>query len=345
MSSVFHARLINDPFDDPGLFIRLQWERRALLFDLGSLDKLTPGELLRISDAYVSHTHMDHFIGFDRLLRVLLGRERALRVFGPPGIIANVEGKLHGYTWNLVDGYPLAIEVHEVHPDRVESAAFACGERFLRRDLPSRPFHGVLTDEPLFRVEAVHLDHRIPCLAFSLAERFHINIDRDRLEKLGWPVGPWLSELKQRIREGWADESRFVARWPREGRIEEREFALGELKAEIVRVSRGQKIVYVTDTLYSPGNRDRIVALAKEADTLFCEAAYLERDLDKARERYHLTASQAGLLAKEAGVKRLVIFHFSPRYRDHPGALYQEAQEASGGPVAVLPPAHIEGSR
>ena len=50
---------------------------------------------------------MDHFIGFDApLLRVALGRGKTLRLYGPPGLIANVEGKLHGYTWNLVDGYP-----------------------------------------------------------------------------------------------------------------------------------------------------------------------------------------------------------------------------------------------
>ncbi|MFN3477030.1 MAG: ribonuclease Z, partial [Candidatus Methylomirabilales bacterium] len=332
----FHPTLIHDPFGDPGLFVRLSWERRALLFDLGDLSPLTPGELLQVSDVFVSHAHMDHFIGFDQLIRIILGREKSLRLFGPPGIIANVQGKLQGYTWNLVEDYPLTIEVHEVHPDLILSATFVCREKFVRRDLPPRPFHRTLIDEPLFLIEAVHLDHRIPCLAFSLAEKIHINIDKDRLTKRGWPVGPWLSELKQHIREGKPDDSVFVARWKRDRGVEERAFTLGELKVEIVTIAKGQKIVYVVDALYSLENRAKIVELAKGADTLFCEAAYLERDAELAAERYHLTAKQAGLLAREAGVKRLVVFHFSPRYRDNPEAPDREAQEAFAGEAAFI---------
>jgi len=335
MAAIFHARLIHDPFNDPGVFIRLQWERRAFLFDLGDLSPISAGELLRVTDVFVSHAHMDHFIGFDLLLRVLLGREKALRLFGPPGFLGHVEGKLKGFTWNLVDDYPLVLEVHEIHPGEIRSAVFPCRERFERRDLGRRPFKGLLLDEPLFVVKAVHLDHRIPCLGFAVEEKVHLNIDRDRLQRLGWPVGPWLSELKRQIREGRPDESLFVARWRWDGEVVERTARLGELKAQIVRVSKGQKIAYVTDILYSEGNRAKVVELAQDADLFFCEAAYLERDRDKARERYHLTARQAGSLAREAGVRKLVLFHFSPRYRDEVGELYREAEEAFGGAVAV----------
>jgi len=335
MAAIFHVRLIQDPFNDPGVFVRLQWEKRAILFDLGDLSPLLPGELLKVTDVFVSHAHMDHFIGFDQLLRVLLGREKALRLFGPPGILGHVEGKLKGFTWNLVDNYPLVLEVHEVHPGEIRSAFFPCRERFERRDLGGRPFDGILLDESLFVVKAVHLDHRIPCLAFALEEKVHLNIDKDRLHNLGWPVGPWLGELKRQIREEKPDESLFVARWRRDGELVERAVTLGELKAQVVRMSKGQKIAYVTDILYSEGNRGKVVKLAKDADLFFCEAAYLERDLDKAEERYHLTARQAGSLAREAGSRKLVLFHFSPRYQDEGGELYREAEEAFGGAVVV----------
>ena len=110
MRPSFNPRLINGPFDDPGLFIPFYFQNRALIFDLGDISCLAAKDLLKISHAFITHTHMDHFIGFDRLIRVALGRGKRLRFFGPPGLIANIEGKLRGYTWNLVDGYVSSIK-------------------------------------------------------------------------------------------------------------------------------------------------------------------------------------------------------------------------------------------
>ena len=105
MRPSFHPRLINDPFSDPGLFIPFLFEKRALMFDLGDLSSLSSKDLLKVSHVFVTHTHMDHFIGFDTLLRTLLGRDKTLHLFGPPDFFQHVEGKLAGYTWNLVSEF------------------------------------------------------------------------------------------------------------------------------------------------------------------------------------------------------------------------------------------------
>lgn len=334
MTNLFQPRLLHGPFGDPGLYVRLRWERRAVLLDLGDLTTQPPGELLRITDIFVSHTHMDHFIGFDHLLRTILGRDLTIRLFGPPGIIANVEGKLAGYTWNLVEGYTLTFDVHEVDEEKITVARFPCRARFERIDLPlSSPFTGVLVDDPLFRIEAVHLDHKIPCLAFALTETERINIDPERLKGLGLDTGPWLTEFKRLIRSGAPDETVIHAPCTRGTEKAFQPWQLCQLRDQIMTITKGQRLVYVTDTLYSDTNRQKIVALAQDADLLFCEAMYLEQDRDGATERHHLTARQAGLLAREANVKELMIFHFSPRYQECPEALYQEAADAFGGPV------------
>jgi len=334
MTNLFQPRLLNGVFGDPGLFVRLRWERRALLLDVGDLSAQPPADLLKVSDVFVSHTHVDHFIGFDHLLRIVLGRDRTIRLFGPPGIIANVEGKLGGYTWNLVEGYTLTFDVHEVSPEKVTVARFPCGARFERIDLrPPSAFLGVVLDDPLLVVRAVHLDHKIPCLAFAIAEPTRINIDPEGLKRVGLAAGPWLTDFKRLVRAGAPDGT--TVRAPAVGGAGDsvREATLGDLKGEIVTVTRGQRLAYVTDALYSPENRRKIVALAKDADVLFCEAAYLDRDRDRATERHHLTARQAGLLAREANAKELVLFHFSPRYQGSPDSLYREAGDAFGGPV------------
>ena len=106
MRSIFSPELVNGPSGDPALYVDFRFEPRALLLDLGDLHLLPPKKILRISDVFVSHTHMDHFCGFDRLLRICLGRDTGLRLYGPPGFIAQVEHKLAAYTWNLVERYP-----------------------------------------------------------------------------------------------------------------------------------------------------------------------------------------------------------------------------------------------
>jgi len=61
-----------------------------MLFDLGRLDRLSVREILKLSDVFVSHTHIDQFIGFDHLLSSALHREQDLRLFGPNGFIENL---------------------------------------------------------------------------------------------------------------------------------------------------------------------------------------------------------------------------------------------------------------
>jgi ribonuclease Z len=330
----FTARLVNSPFDDPGLLISFQYQRRALLFDLGDVHALSPRDLLKISHVFVTHTHMDHFVGFDTLLRVSLGRDKELQLFGPAGFFERVEGKLAGYTWNLVDAYPynLRLRVTEVGEERCRTREYRCKERFLKAGHEGdAPVNRVLVREPAFRIEAVLLDHRIPCLGLSLIGELSVNIDKEALKDLGLPVGPWLASFKQAVAEKSDPDRAFSVVWEEEGKISrERTFPFGELKGKIARISPGQKVTYLTDLLGSPENLEKAVELARGADTLFVEAAFLDRDKETARTKWHLTAKEAGSLARKAGVKQMTLFHFSPRYSDLEEEIRKEAMEAFG---------------
>ncbi|MDX2253480.1 MAG: hypothetical protein NW202_14425 [Nitrospira sp.] len=337
MNPSFSSYLVNDVFGDPGVYVDIRWSKRALLFDLGHNDGLGPTRLLRAGEIFVSHTHMDHFIGFDSVLRVALGRGKTLRLFGPPGLIENVQGKLRGYTWNLVDGYPLTIDVQEFHEREIQRTTFLASTGFQPSERTSTPtpcHDGPLVtvfEDPMFTVKAVALNHRIPSFAYSLEELFHINVNKQKLHKAGLRVGAWLKDVKQHIWLGRPDDFRFTVALYDEHRREDREFVLGEVKERFLAISRGQKIAYVVDARYDEENEAKIVALAHGADVFYCESPYLDVDAEKARDRYHLTARQAGLLARKAQVRDLVVFHFSPRYTGQGDSLEREAMDAFQG--------------
>ena len=99
-------------------------------------------------------------------------------------------------------------------------------------------------------------------------------------------------------------------------------------KQHALRTARGQKIAYVVNAGYHDQNIDRIVALAIGADQFFIEAPFLDADVKVAAERRHLTARQAGDIARRAGVSRFVPFHFSARYRDQEDRLRSEVERA-----------------
>jgi ribonuclease Z len=335
MKTAFIPRLVNHPFGDPGLYVALRYHGRALLFDLGRIDRQPAAELLKISHVFVSHTHMDHFIGFDHLLRLFLARECHVELFGPPGIIANVRGKLAGYTWNLVDGYPFVLTVHEVDTDAIRCVRLRATTAFSPEPQPPRPFTGVLVDSPDHQVTAAHLDHRIPCLGFALTEKTRLNVRPEQLAALGVPAGRWLNELKDAIRAGRPADLPVDVAWTENGEGKRARFRLDELQARLIVETPGQKLAYVVDTLFNRHNLERIAALARNADIFFCESLFLDADRDQATKRYHLTARQAGTLARAAGVRRLETFHFSPRYERDPVPLRAEAQAVFRG---ELPP-------
>ncbi|MHB1124501.1 MAG: ribonuclease Z [Ramlibacter sp.] len=327
---MFSPELVNQPFGDPGLFVDFNFERRALLFDLGDLGALAPRKLLRVSDVFVSHTHMDHFVGFDQMLRLCLGRPTSIRLFGPPGFAAQVEHKLAAYTWNLVENYAadFFVEAWEVD-QRWQATGVRLRSRRRFRSEPLPPRHcpdGVLADEAGFRVRAAFLDHGIPCLGFALEEKVRVNVWKSRLAELGLAVGPWLKQLKDAALGGAPDGT--PVRVPLAGDTGERVFTLGALKAAVLQFVPGETICYVTDVAYTPDNVRRISALAAGASQLFIEATFLDEDGQHAASKMHLTARQAGSIARLAGAKRVVPFHFSPRYEQREADLRRELEAA-----------------
>jgi ribonuclease Z len=323
MKTSFLPRLVNGQTGDPALFVDILREKRALLFDCGTLTNLSPSEILRITDVFITHAHIDHFIGFDHLLRLHMGRGKRIRVHGPKGIIACVRGKLSGYTWNLVKRQRLVFEVREWDGSRLRASEFWCRNRFRQGGSRLLDKSEFLFEDELVEIKATILDHKIPSLGFSVSEREFYNIDPVKLEALGKRPGPWLNELKRWARRG-RDPSATI---PVDGQQQN----AAELAEKLLIVTPGRTLVYIADVRGSRDNQEKIVELSRGADVLFCEGAFLHEDKERADETYHLTAREAGELARRAEVGRLVVFHFSPKYEGRFSELEQEALQAHRG--------------
>ena len=336
MRHLFVPTLVNDAFGDPGLYVDFRDERRAVLFDLGDVTALPPRKLMRISHAFVTHAHMDHFAGFDHLLRVVLGRKAHLALTGGPGFVDQVEHKLRAYTWNVVHRYEVALvlDVREVRPDGSGAAArFSSRESFARADgAPFAPAGDVLHDEPVFRVRGRFVDHGIPCLAYALEEKARVNVGKDRVLAAGFGTGAWLRTLKRAVLTGAPDATPVEVRWRDAAGEHAATRTVGELRPLILDVSPGRRIGYVTDLQFSAANVDALGALLDGVDDLFIESVFRDRDADHAARKHHLTAGQAGRIARRVSAKRVVPFHFSPRYEGEAEAVRAEVAAAFTAP-------------
>lgn len=302
---------------DPSLYVEIVGKKRSLLFDCG-INTLTNSEILKISDIFISHTHVDHFIGFDGILRISLSADKRLGIYGPKGIRKNIRSKLGGYNWNIAQNIPLSLRVYEIQRDSIIISSYIGKNGFRFNSLKKEEKVGrCLLKAEGFSVEYMELDHKTLCLAYSIIEEPAINIDKEKLQELNFIPGPWIKELKRAVKEGLDG---FI-------QVNDKEYSIGYLKDKLVKVRKGDKITYVTDTIINEESFERIVQFASYADKFYCEATFLEKDRNKAKATYHMTAREAGILAREAQVKELIIFHFSRRYEDNYQRLIDEARK------------------
>jgi ribonuclease Z len=152
---------------------------------------------------------------------------------------------------------------------------------------------GLLFEDAEFTVHCGPLEHRVPAFGYRIQEknrpgRFNL----EKAQALGIPPGPIYKDLK-------AGKTLCLE----DGRqIDGREFCGPD--------QMGRSIVYCTDTVFCAG----AIELAQGADLLIHEATFAHQDAEMAFQRLHSTSTMAAQVALAAGVKQLVLTHFSPRY-------------------------------
>jgi ribonuclease Z len=324
MRPSFIPRLVNTELFDPIVYVCMLNEKKAIMFDCGRIEGLTNREILALDAIFVSHTHMDHFIGIDQVLRIILHREKPMHIYGPRDITSKMLAKLNAYTWNLTQDYPLEVIIHEVRDATINITKTMAGKGFevVSQQEEERDGNTIAT-APRYCVDAVILDHHIACLGFVLREIFHINIRREAIADSSYIPGPWIGRLKECIFAGITHE---VIEVTARGGI--KKMTVEELREELVIIASGQKIAFFTDIGFSEENIRRIETIAQDVDILFIEAYYLDEMKDLAGNKGHLTALQAGAIARRLGARRIIPMHVSPRYHTRVDEIYREIEHA-----------------
>ena len=166
----------------------------------------------------------------------------------------------------------------------------------------SDPLTPIFEDEKL-RVISIPLKHRIPTYGYLFREKHRLlNVRKEKVERYGIGVADLV-----RIKQG----EDFISS----------EGSLIPNKKLTHPPYHPRSYAYISDTLFDPD----LAGILKNVDLLFHEATFSNKDAKLAAQTKHSTSGQAATLAKMAGVKKLLIGHFSSRYRDH-GVLEEEAR-------------------
>ncbi|MGI6466443.1 MAG: ribonuclease Z [Sphaerochaetaceae bacterium] len=166
---------------------------------------------------------------------------------------------------------------------------------------------GIILETDEYFVEAFKLDHTKPCFGYTMREKPRSGVfNVEKAVELNVPKGPMWSRLQKNEEVVLED-----------GTIIKPEMILGKQR-------EGRGFSYVTDTLY----KDSIAQHVNNVDLLLCEGMFDDSLLESAKEKKHMTASQAALVAKEGQVASMGLIHYSPRYTDRQlKLLLKEAQE------------------
>lgn len=154
-----------------------------------------------------------------------------------------------------------------------------------------------------FYLEAESMKHGIPTNAYNFVIKDKLRIDKDKIRKLKISDIDLLKKIKQ----------------GKDISFQKKKYK----NKDLTYIDKGKKISFVLDTLDNP----KIIPFVKNADILITESSFSSELKDLAKEHFHLTAEQAGKIAKKANVKQLFLTHISQRYEHNTDELIEDAKK------------------
>lgn len=229
------------------------------------------------------------------LTRLLITHWHGDHILGIPGLLQTLVMNNYNKTLNIYGPEKTQQYIHEL------IRLFAIRKELKLQIHEVHP--GKIIEEKDFYIEALDMHHNVPCLAYSFVEKEKRRINKEKLKQLKIPPSPLLKKLQQG---------------------EDVEHAGKRIKAsDLTYLQQGKRITFILDTAVN----ENMLKIARDADLLICESTYSSKEKEKAEEYKHMTAEQAAQVAKDAGVKKLILLHISQRYEGKEKILLKEAKK------------------
>jgi len=259
----------------------LDYNGEGLLFDCGEGTQrqmnIAGINRMNVRKIFITHWHADHTAGLLGLIQTLSNHDIRPKIdlYGPVESKKRVQHMLDSTYFDM----QLELTIHEIEAKK----------------------QTVICDTEHYTVEALELEHGIPCLGFRFTQKDKRRIKVKEIEKLGISPGPILAQFQR-------GESVTI-----KGKKIEAD--------DVTTIVRGKVLTYIPDTAFC----QNAITLACESDLIISEATYAQKHEELAHNYNHMTSTQAAQIAALSNSKRLVLLHLSQRYKTY-AELLEDAQ-------------------
>ena len=256
---MFKAEIKSERDEDICILIKVDNHSYNYICECGEAKNLGVKECQNTNAIFISHTHIDHFVNFDTILRHQLGIQRQVIIVGPEGIINQVQNRIKSYQWNLIEEGSISYEVREIINGSEYKSAVLNPPSWDIEQVNLVKSDAVFV-EKTFKVEYEILDHKTDSIAYLFKGN-----DKTKIELTeGLSGGRWVAELKAAFEAD--DKERLIM-------VQGKEMRAGDL-FHLIKKEQGKTLGIIMDHAASDENHKLIMKRFTGCDEVLIECFY-----------------------------------------------------------------------
>ena len=297
---MFNTVIKSEIGEDISILVKIDNHSWNYICECGDANSLNIKEIQNSNAIFISYTHIDHFINFDTILRHQIGIQRRVVICGPENISKQIQAKIKGYTWNLINKDSIIYEIREVISNE-EIKVFEIEPPYWELKEKEVIKNNILFKDKSFFVTCIVLNHSTPSIAYKFTEYDSIKID---LSDSGFQEGKWVRQLKVAFEKGLKNEDVL---------INEKNYKAKDL-FHLLHVEKGDSFGVIMDHVANKENHSKIIDHFYKCRKVFIETFFKLEDKNLADKNFHSYSTMSGKIMREAKVKEAIPVHFSRKY-------------------------------